>query len=151
ANIGFAFGGDDEVDIKEGPTDEFGKREAGDLVLSGPFGGPQVGFNFQTGDVVFGLEGDFEFSGIHDDDFGSAEAQNDPGEHVLDADSSNNVDWFSTVRGRLGWAYDNVLLYATGGVAIGHFDYRVDGNFSETNPVVAVTHFFTIDDGFTQV
>ncbi len=86
ANIGFAFGGDDEVDIKEDPSDEFGKREAGDLVLSGLFGGPQVGFNFQTGDVVFGLEGDFEFSGIDDDDFGSAEAENAPGDHVLDAE-----------------------------------------------------------------
>jgi outer membrane immunogenic protein len=151
ANIGFAFGGDDEVDIKEDPSGVFGKREAGDLTLSGLFGGPQVGFNFQSGDVVFGLEGDFEFSDIDDDDFGSAEAENDPGEHVLDADSSNDVDWFSTVRGRLGWAYDNVLLYATGGVAIGHFHYRVDGNFSETDPDIAVTHFFTIDDDFTQV
>lgn len=144
ANIGFAFGGDDEVDIKEDPSDVFGKREAGDLVLSGLFGGPEVGFNFQTGDVVFGLEGDFEFSGIDDDDFGSAEAENAPGAHVLDADSSNDVDWFSTVRGRLGWAFDNVLLYATGGVAIGHFDYRVDGVFSDDL-------FFTIDDDFTQV
>lgn len=151
ANIGYAFGGDDKVDIKEDPSDVFGKQEAGDLVLSGLFGGPEVGFNFQTGDVVLGLEGDFEFSGIDDDDFGSAEAENAPGDHVLDADSSSDVDWFSTVRGRLGWAYDDVLLYATGGVAIGQFNYRVDGVFSLSDPDPAPTHFFTIDDDFTKV
>jgi outer membrane immunogenic protein len=32
--------------------------------------------------------------------------------------SSVNTDWLLTARGRVGWAFDNVLAYATGGVAV---------------------------------
>ncbi len=32
---------------------------------------------------------------------------------------SSKLDWFSTIRGRIGLPFDRVLLYATGGLAIG--------------------------------
>jgi outer membrane immunogenic protein len=61
-------------------------------------GGGQVGYNWQTGPVVFGLETDFDYrSG-----FGSG-------------------GFLGTARGRLGYAFSNAwLLYATGGLAYGN-------------------------------
>src|SRR5438132_3427955 len=72
-NIGYAFGGQDTVGVDEelgGAHTFFGK--VGDLHLSGIYGGPEIGYNFQAGQVVFGAEADFEFSGISDSVKGSA-------------------------------------------------------------------------------
>jgi outer membrane immunogenic protein len=33
------------------------------------------------------------------------------------ATASEKIDWLASARGRLGWAFDNVLFYATGGAA----------------------------------
>jgi outer membrane immunogenic protein len=61
-------------------------------------GGGQVGYLWQTGPVVFGVETDFDYrSG-----FGSG-------------------GFLGTARGRLGYAFNNsMLLYATGGLAYGN-------------------------------
>ena len=32
----------------------------------------------------------------------------------------STLDWFGTVRGRVGYAFDRTLVYATGGLAYGH-------------------------------
>ena len=34
------------------------------------------------------------------------------------------LDWMSTVRGRVGYAFDRLLVYGTGGFAFGEVDYR---------------------------
>jgi outer membrane immunogenic protein len=39
---------------------------------------------------------------------------------------SAKLDWLATLRGRLGWAYDRYLVYATGGVAFGGVDASGD-------------------------
>lgn len=69
----------------------------------GVFGGVQAGFNWQSGPLVFGLEGDIQ-----------ANAAND----TFAAWKFSNP-WFGTVRGRIGYAFNNVLVYGTGGVAFG--------------------------------
>jgi len=129
-NIGYGFAGDDKVGITEKDTIDgditfFGKPA--DLKLNGIFGGPEIGYNFQAGQVVFGVEGDFEFSGISDDDDGTASQ----GRRIVSAHAKDDVQWFSTIRGRLGYAFDNLLLYGTGGLAIGQIDYRVAGGFDD--------------------
>jgi outer membrane immunogenic protein len=40
----------------------------------------------------------------------------------------HNFDWFATVRGRLGYAFDRLLIYATGGVAFRDTDNGDDFN-----------------------
>jgi outer membrane immunogenic protein len=66
--------------------------------------GAQIGWNFQHGNLVFGIEGDY--STFKWEDVNLRE------EHYL-AQANQLV----TVRGRVGWADDNVLFYATGGLA----------------------------------
>jgi outer membrane immunogenic protein len=77
----------------------------------GGFGGGQVGYNWQRDRFVFGLEGDFQGADI------SGRAFNTNGDTA-----HSNVNWFSTLRGRLGVASGPFLFYGTGGVAVADFD-----------------------------
>ena len=70
---------------------------------SGVFGGIQAGYNWQTGAWVFGLEGDVQINGA-DDTFAPWKFSN---------------PWFGTARGRVGYAFNNGLVYGTGGLAFG--------------------------------
>lgn len=70
---------------------------------SGVSGGVQAGYNWQSGALVFGLEGDLQANSA-DDRFATWKFSN---------------PWFGTIRGRVGYAFDNVLLYGTGGLAFG--------------------------------
>jgi outer membrane immunogenic protein len=67
--------------------------------LKGPFAGGQIGYNYQVGQFVFGLEVDGQWADIK---------QSFPGVTIA-------IEYFLTARGRLGVAFDNVLLYGTGG------------------------------------
>lgn len=70
---------------------------------SGIAGGAQGGYNWQNGQFVYGLEGDIGISAA-DDTFAPYKFAN---------------PWFGTARGRVGYAFDSVLAYATGGLAFG--------------------------------
>ena len=78
----------------------------------GGFGGGQIGYNFQSGSFVFGVETDFQGGNISDRVTGSTVNGND-------FTSRESIDWFGTVRGRIGYAFGRVLVYGTGGVAYG--------------------------------
>ena len=67
-------------------------------------GGGQVGYNYQIGSFVVGLEGDIQYA-----DFGGDN----------DLFDRNSDDWFGTVRARAGVAFGQALIYATGGFAYG--------------------------------
>jgi outer membrane immunogenic protein len=88
----------------------------------GGFGGGQIGYNWQRDRFVFGVEGDFQgadISGTAFDQFGDT--------------ARSDVNWFSTVRGRLGFASGTWLVYGTGGVAFADIDNRIhftDGSVS---------------------
>ena len=88
----------------------------------GAFGGAQVGYNYQSGpNWVIGAEADIAASGIsakHDANFIDIEdgVTFDDGSFRSEA----KVDWFGTIRGRIGYSWDNLLLYGTGGAAYGN-------------------------------
>ncbi len=91
-----------------------------DTEFDGVFGGLQIGYNAQRGRFVFGIEADiqgteFEGSDKITDPFGV----NPPS--VLTTDL--NVDWFGTVRARIGLASDRTLFYVTGGLAYGGVEF----------------------------
>jgi opacity protein-like surface antigen len=83
--------------------------------LTGGIGGGQVGYNWQAGAAVLGVEADFQASGLE----GTLTAPCLPG---LCASYSQKVTWFGTARGRIGYAADGWLLYATGGYAYARLD-----------------------------
>ena len=78
-------------------------------------GGGQIGYNWQAGSFVYGLEADLNWANSKT----SALFLATP--NAGDVTASTKLDWFSTVRGRLGVTFSPVLLYVTGGLAIGHF------------------------------
>jgi outer membrane immunogenic protein len=85
-----------------------GWGSTGNINTSGGLFGGQLGYNWQSGQAVFGIETDLQWSGID-------------GSGVVGAvPVSGGSDWFGTVRGRLGYAWDRTLLYATGGLAYGN-------------------------------
>lgn len=115
-NAGWGWRSDDDESVVLGGavpgTLFFENGDDGGLVLGG-----QVGYNYQIGSFVVGLEADLQW------------ADTDEGEDVrfvpavgggvfLPGTFDNNLsDWFGTVRGRVGVALDRVLIYGTGGIA----------------------------------
>ena len=77
--------------------------------VDGGLVGGTVGFNVQTGSVVWGIEGDAAWSSIR----GSIACPNP----AFTCRAAN--DWFGTARGRLGFAAGNWMPYITGGAAFG--------------------------------
>jgi len=96
-----------------------------DISSSGALGGLDVGYNWQSGNFVYGAEADIS---ILDGD-GSRTAYNTPGVPTplpYRVDASSKIDWLATFRGRLGWAFDRSLLYVTAGLAIGEHKFSQD-------------------------
>jgi outer membrane immunogenic protein len=96
---------------------------AGGGVQGGFIGGGQVGYNYQMGSVVLGLEADI--MGLAGDKATLLYAASAPaGGYGPNVDSylsaSNQVDWLGTVRARIGYTIAPTLLaYVTGGFAYG--------------------------------
>lgn len=92
---------------------------------SGGFGGVQVGYNWQFNpNWVLGVEADIaassyqgKISGNVGNNFGN-----------INFEAGTEVEWFGTVRGRIGYAMDNVLLYGTGGLAYGDVKSSISGS-----------------------
>jgi outer membrane immunogenic protein len=79
--------------------------------------GAQAGYNWQQGAWVYGLVADL--SGTH------LRSQSSPvitGFFSVPTNLSGTVDWYGTVRGRLGWSSGPLLFYGTGGLAYGGLD-----------------------------
>lgn len=87
---------------------------------NGFLGGVQFGYNYQRGAVVYGIEADISYSNIRGS--GSETRSPDPVNIInITSDAEQKLDWFGTLRARLGLTQaDRSLLYATGGLAAGH-------------------------------
>lgn len=111
---------------------EWGKVTNSSINPSGIAGGGQIGYNWQIGQFVFGAEADIQASAA-DDTFASYKFSN---------------PWFGTVRGRAGYAINNVLLYGTLGLAYGHLDAQL-GSLEENKTLVGWTGGLGMEVGFT--
>lgn len=105
ANVGYGWG---EADHLAGDTSGSGIN---DFDIDGAFAGGQIGYNWQFDRIVIGAEADIQWSGI--------EGDCDPGECGVPQSTSHEIDWFGTVRGRLGYAMGEWMPYITGGYAFG--------------------------------
>jgi outer membrane immunogenic protein len=130
---------DSDVNSDElGPiADELKDKIQGDQTVF--TAGGLIGFNWQIDSVVLGLETDINWLNFDDDHDRHFVFDDDTVDTKLSFESS----YFGTIRGRLGFAADNVLFYGTGGLAYGHVEAdgrivlndteRWDGSASETN------------------
>ncbi|WP_454647403.1 outer membrane protein [Bradyrhizobium liaoningense] len=89
-------------------------QDASDIKMEGGFVGGTAGYNWQTGNVVFGIEADGAWADVSDSITGATVV---PGFGVATATLSSKIDAMGTVRGRIGYAVNNVLFYGTGGYA----------------------------------
>jgi outer membrane immunogenic protein len=80
----------------------------------GPTGGLHAGFNLQSGNFIYGLEGQASWvslEGIYNDD-------------GIDAEASLTA--LLSLRARLGVAFDRMMIYSTAGIAAGNSSFNVD-------------------------
>jgi outer membrane immunogenic protein len=97
---------------------ELNARSAGSVSTTGFIGGAQIGYNWQMNRVVLGLEADGNWrsgKASRSITYTGAVTLN-PADIMT---NSTHGTWLATVRGRAGVTFDRVLLYATGGVAVG--------------------------------
>lgn len=95
----------------------------------GFMGGIQVGYNFQRGGLVFGIEADLGYmnanGGVQDPVIAAL------GRTPNDSWASMDGGLYGTLTGRLGLATGSWLLYAKGGAAF----LNADVSFEDTNPL----------------
>jgi outer membrane immunogenic protein len=83
--------------------------------------GLTAGYNYQVGSMVYGIEGDANWTNVKDSVPCAAFS------------CETQSRWFTTLRGRVGYAFDRFLPYVTGGLAYG------DVNATSTNPLFTGT------------
>ena len=88
----------------------------GSFNVTGFLFGGTLGANFQTGQLVLGLEGDFDWSSVTGSS--SVAGCTAIGAPVGAACQTKSANWLSTARGRVGYAFDRILVFATGGLAL---------------------------------
>jgi outer membrane immunogenic protein len=85
--------------------------------LEGPFGGLYYGRNWQSGDMVYGLEG-------------SVSAAHMKKEFLIDFPTVEpGIRAFTTSRAKIGMAFGNLLIFAAGGVSLAYLE--IEGNLGD--------------------
>jgi outer membrane immunogenic protein len=100
-------------------------------------GGGMLGYNWQIDHMVLGIETDINYGGLSGSGqtiFSDAAAPYDSMKITYDS------NWFGTLRGRAGYAADNLLFYGTAGLAYGGFDTKtyIDGAKNGSSNVFGV-------------
>ncbi|WP_020176361.1 outer membrane protein [Methyloferula stellata] len=104
---------------------------------AGVIGGGHLGYNWQVNQFVLGVEGDVEGSTLQ----GSGPYAS--GVYTL----TTNIDVQGSVRGRLGIAWDRLLLYATGGVAFAQIENKYSNTATGLDDLKATRTGWTVGGG----
>src|SRR5580704_13596419 len=129
ANAGYATGSFDTSTLYSDAwmgTPLFGAQSS--ARLKGGIGGAQTGYNLQSGIWFAGLETDLQFATQRNITTSLCPgAVGNPGLPVdtpITVDHSHSLDWFGTVRGRLGVAFTpDLVAYGTAGLAVGGIEH----------------------------
>lgn len=129
ANLGYGWnsGSGDIATFFDGDGTPTGFSGRG-FESEGAFAGGQIGYNWQRNRFVFGIETDLQGAGIKSD----ARSLVDNGDFILNRHLHQSIDWFGTIRGRVGYGWDSTLVYFTGGFAYASV------NSSVTDPIVGL-------------
>ena len=91
---------------------------------NGVLGGLTAGYDYQINSFVAGLEGDISWADIN-------KSSSFTGAAVLGTrlttSAKKRMSFFSTVRGRLGYAFDRYMIYGAGGLAIADLEATANG------------------------
>jgi outer membrane immunogenic protein len=109
-NGGFGTGNSNWSDGPIGTTGSFS--------TSGFLIGGTAGINYQIGEYVFGIEGDGDWTNLHGNSGPTCGAIS--AVVIPPVSCQTQSQWLATVRGRVGYAFDRILLYGTGGAAFGN-------------------------------
>jgi outer membrane immunogenic protein len=102
-------------------------------------GGAQAGYNWQTGNFVYGLEGDINYNGWNNNTNIVYNLAAPLVGTFTDA-VNTKLNWFGTVRGRIGVAASpTIMIFATGGLAYGQVSSSTLGVFSAGGDTYAGT------------
>jgi outer membrane immunogenic protein len=136
ATAGYVFGSSQHCDTVAFCTSAFD--------VNGAAGGATLGYNWQAANWVYGLEADFSFAGAK----GTTLTIPPPfGFNCGTPNCYTNLDWFGTVRGRVGPAFGNWLPYLTGGFAYGQLNAGLSSAFAPTTSATAVRGGWTLGGG----
>ena len=91
--------------------------------LDGVIGGAQIGYNYQVNWLVLGVEGDFSGADIKQRSSNSAFVG-------VNTTSEADVKWLASVRGRVGAAFNSILIYGTGGAAWSKLQLSTQSSFA---------------------
>jgi outer membrane immunogenic protein len=106
--------------------------------INGVIGGGQIGYNWQNGSMVYGIESDLDATGQRGDTTICITAGCPAG--GIFGSASYRLPWLATLRGRVGVTVTpRVLLYATGGLAAAEVDSTFSGGLSGGGPLATVT------------
>ena len=111
--------------VADGARPAFTKLDSEGFVAGG-----QLGYNWQDGNLVWGVETDLQGADVRDTRTNVSVGTAFPG-------TRNNVfrqelEYLGTFRGRLGYAWGGTMLYGTGGLAYGNVNNSA--NFSGPAP-----------------
>ncbi len=115
AHVGYAWTDIDVTDVDGYYNGASWSFDADDWIYGG-----QIGYNWQRGNLVIGLEADLGY-------FGLDGAANDPTEPDLKVSADGGL--YGTLTGRLGYAMNRTLLYVKGGAAFINADLTVRDDF----------------------
>jgi outer membrane immunogenic protein len=93
-------------------------------------GGIHAGYNWQMTQWVFGVEADFDWTNSRNRFCRQTDINSDPCDDNGDGflTLSEKTEWLGSVRGRLGYAWQRVMVYGTGGAAWGKVDTSINAN-----------------------
>jgi outer membrane immunogenic protein len=154
ANVGYSWGNSSTSQyFSDSVSGVFLSTTNNSFDMNGAIGGGQAGYNWQRMNWVFGIEGDLQASGQRGNGqaicaggtlaappfngtctpghVGDTAPFHTPGLPVI-FDISQKLEWFGTVRGRVGATFTPTILgYVTGGLAYG--EVNTTGAVSGTN------------------
>lgn len=104
-----------------GLTDNAGAFTSGNVAQAGALAGGTIGFNWQVDTLVLGLEADLDWAGVR----GST-----TGGFCATINCTTNLQWYGTVRPRVGFAWNNWMPYVTGGAAAGSLSNTIVGGWT---------------------
>jgi outer membrane immunogenic protein len=108
-NGGYAFGQATPMSLYSSDFSAF------NFNTNGWLGGVTAGAQIQSGHTVIGVEGDIGWTNINGSSTGVIKFNGAP---IGSATLSSSLSSISTLRTRVGYAYDNWLFYGTGGIAV---------------------------------